>query len=384
MSELKRCSRCVLPETHETILFDEEGICNVCRQIEYKQTKIDWEGRERELAKLLDQYRGKGSHDCIVPFSGGKDSTFILYTVAQRYKLKPLVVTFDHGFMRPTVLANAERTLKKLGVDYLKFRPNWKVVRRLMLEALIRKGDFCWHCHAGVYSYPMHVAVKFKIPLVIWGEPSAEYTSYYTYEDAVEVDERHFNRFINLGITAEDMQGMLGGEITMRDLEPFTYPALKDLKAFNYRSICLGSFIPWDTRRQSELIKRELGWQEEVVEGIPPQYGYEKIECFMQGVRDYLKYIKRGFGRTSHLVSKDIREGQSITREEALKLEAEYDGKRPASLDLFLEWVGLSEEEFMKIATSHTVSPYRHEAAVTPRGKPLWDQPLWDRTQPTE
>lgn len=384
MTELKRCSRCVLPETQETIVFDGEGVCNVCRQIEYKQTHIDWQQKEKELIAILDHYRDKHPYDCLVPFSGGKDSTFTLYTMVVRYHLKPLVVTFDHGFMRPTVLANTERTMKTLGVDHLKFRPNWKVVQRLMLEALIRKGDFCWHCHTGVFAYPMHVAVKFKVPLVIWGEPSAEYASYYTYQDQEEVDERRFNRFVNLGITAEDMLGMLGKGITMRDLEPFAYPPIEELRALNYRSICLGSYIPWETKAQAELITRELGWKEEQVEGVPPEYGYEKIECFMQGVRDYLKFIKRGFGRTAHLVSKDLREGNMTSREEALKLAQAYDGKRPASLDVFLEAVGLSEEEFLKIAMSHSVSPYQHDPSNIERGTPLWDQPVWDRTQPRE
>ena len=182
LNNLRRCVRCLLPETHETIVFDGEGVCNVCRQIEFKEAKIDWAAKERELIELIDQYRGRYSHDCIVPFSGGKDSTFTLYALVSKYRIRPLVVTFDHGFMRPTTLANNERTIKKLGVDYLKFRPNWKVVQKLMLESLKRKGDFCWHCHTGIFSYPMQIAVKFNIPLIFWGEPSAEYTSYYDYE----------------------------------------------------------------------------------------------------------------------------------------------------------------------------------------------------------
>src|SRR5437879_9451537 len=111
----------------------------------------------------------------------------------------------------------------------------------------------------------MQIAVKFKIPLVIWGEPTAEYTSYYSYEEPEEVDERRFNRFVNLGITAEDMLGMLG-DVDERELMPFSYPALRDLKAINYRSVCLGSYIPWDVRRHYEVIARELGWEGNAVE----------------------------------------------------------------------------------------------------------------------
>jgi N-acetyl sugar amidotransferase len=370
----------MIPETHETIMFDEQGVCNICRQQEFKKDEIDWGARRREFRTLVESYRGKYSHDCIVPFSGGKDSTFTLYHLMTEYKVKPLVVQFDHGFMRPRILENNTRTFKKLGVDVISFRPDWKVVRQLMLESLKRKGDFCWHCHTGIFAYPMQLAVKFNIPFVIWGEPSAEYTSYYGYDEKEEVDERRFNRFVNLGITADDMQGMIPG-LTGRDLEPFRYPSLKEMRRVGVRSVCLGSYEPWDTKRQSELIARELGWQGSEVEGVPAEYSFEKIECFMQGVRDYLKFLKRGYGRTAHLTSLDIRHGR-MTREEAEALVRANDGKRPASLDLFLQSVGIDEEEFMEIAMTHVVSPWQPDLARIEYGKPLHDHNQYNRTIP--
>src|SRR5688572_18130450 len=241
---MKRCVRCQLPETHETISFDAAGVCNICRQHEFKRDKIDWAENKRTLDALVQEYRGKYDYDCIVPFSGGKDSTWTLYYLVTQYKLKPLVVQFNHGFFRPTLLENNERTFKKLGVDVLTFTPNWNVVKRVMLESLIRKGDFCWHCHTGIFAYPMHVALQQQVPLVFWGEPSSEYTAYYDYrnDEIEEVDEKRFNRFVNLGITAEDMAGMIGGDFPLdpRDLTPFTYPPTRDLKKLKYRSVCLG------------------------------------------------------------------------------------------------------------------------------------------------
>jgi len=368
-----------MPETQDTIMFDEQGVCNTCHNVETKQERVDWVAKKRQFSELVEQYRGKYDYDCIVPFSGGKDSTYTLYSLVVDYGLKPLVVSFDHGFMRPTVLANAEKTFKKLGVDTLKFRPDWKIVQKLMLESLKRKGDFCWHCHTGIFAYPMQIAIKFQVPFLVWGEPSAEYAAYYSYEDSEEVNERRFNMYVNLGINAEDMVGMLDDSVTMRDLKPFAYPSLKELRALNVRSVCLGSYVPWDVKSQVEIIKRELDWQEDEVEGVPPGYGYEKIECGMQGVRDYLKFVKRGFGRTAHLASIDIRNGR-LSREEGLGLIEEYDGKRPASLDVFLEHVDLTEGAFDEIAVSHVVSPHKHDPSKTRNGKPVWDQELWDRS----
>lgn len=374
---MKQCSRCVIPETHETIAFDADGVCNVCRQHEYKQQKIDWGAKKLELDRLIEQYRGKHLYDCIVPFSGGKDSTFTLYHLMSEYRLKPLVVSFDHGFYRPNAQRNRERTIKKLGADFLSFRPNWHAVQKLMLESLRRKGDFCWHCHTGIFAYPMQMAVRYKVPLIIWGEPSAEYTSYYSYEEPEEVDERRFNRFGNLGITAEDMAGMIDG-ISLADLEPFRYPPLKELRAIQCRSICLGSYIPWDVKAQVAVIKRELEWHGDAVEGVPAEYDYEKVECAMQGVRDYLRFLKRGYGRTAHLTSIDVRNGR-LSRPEAEKLTDQADGRRPASLDVFLQYVGISEEEFLETALTHVVSPHAPDPAKIPRGDELWDQKLWDR-----
>ena len=374
----RRCARCLLLETHDTIVFDAEGICNVCRNIEHKRERVDWTAREAEFRAILDEYRGRYAYDCIVPFSGGKDSTYTLWALVKRYGIKPLVVCFDHGFMRPTVLANTERTIRMLGVDFLKFRANWTVVKRVMLESLRRKGDFCWHCHTGIFAFPMQMALRFQVPLVVWGQPNTEYNAYFRLDEPELVDEKRFNRYINLGITAEDMVGMLGDGVTLRDLEPFRYPPREDLRSLGYRSICMGTYIPWDVKEQTKLIEGELGWRGDQVEGVPGAYSYEKIECFMQGVRDYLRFIKRGMGRTNHLACIDIRDGR-LRREDALRLVAEHDGKRPASLDVFLEVTGITEAEFIEIASQHVVHPHRHDPGKVTPGTPLWDHKLWNR-----
>ncbi len=376
--ELKRCSACVLPETHETIFFDDDGVCNICRQNEFKQTKIDWVSKKKELDELIEKYKGKYAYDCIVPFSGGKDSTWTLYYLVKEYGVKPLVVRYDHGFLRPKLQMNTLKTIRALGVDFHHFTPNWKVVQKLMLQSFLEKGDFCWHCHTGIFAYPMWVALNYNVPLVLWGEPSAEYTAYYSYDQPEEVDEKRFNRYVNLGITADDMIVRLEGAVDERDLAPFTYPGLKDLRRIQYRSVCLGSYIPWDVKTQSEIIARELGWEGDEVENVPPGYSYEKVECYLQGVRDYMKYVKRGYTRPSHLASIDIRNGR-LGRDEAMKMIKEYEGKRPPSLDIFLSYVGLTEDEFMEISLSHAVSPYEHDASKVTMGKKLHDFDEWPR-----
>ncbi len=381
MEDLRRCTKCVLPETHETIVFNEDGVCNICTGQVFKESSINWQDRKKELDKIVETYRGKYDYDCIVPYSGGKDSTWTLDYLVKEYGLKPLVVCFDHGFMRPNLLKNTLQTAKKLGVDLHTFTPNWHVVRKLMLQSLLEKGDFCWHCHTGIFSYPMWVAIKYHVPLVIWGEPSAEYTAYYSYDQIEEVDEKRFNRFVNLGISSDDMFVRLGGELDPRDLKPYTYPPLSELRKIEYRSICLGSYVPWDVKKNVAVIHRDLGWKGDQVENVPPEFNYEKIECYMQGVRDYIKYIKRGYTRPTHLGSIDIRNSR-LERDEAIKMISTYEGKRPPSLDLFLDFLGLTEDQFMEIVQEHMVSPYKHDPKKVMPGEKTHDFDQWQRHDP--
>ncbi len=361
----------MLPETYETFEFDKDGTCNVCKTHTIQKSKIDWEKRGKDFENLVKNYRDKGDYDCIVPFSGGKDSTYVLHQIVKKHKLKPLVVSFDHGFFREQHMNNIEKTLKILGTDYLVFRPNMRVVGKLMLESFKRKGDFCWHCHSGVFAYPMQIAVKFNVPLIIWGESSAEYTGYYDFdeENLEERDEVSFNRYVNLGINAEDMHEFINdGIITDRDLSPYKYPKLRELKKIGYKSICYGSFINWDPVNQTTLIQKELGWKMDQVEGLAPDFWMEKIECKVNGIRDWLKYVKRGFGRTAQSVAREIRKGK-LSKDQGKLLIEKYHAKKPQSLKYFLKIMNLSEKEFMKIALKHQISPWKYdESIVTDRG----------------
>lgn len=383
MTTLRKCGSCLLPETYETIEFDQNQNCNICRGKLVRDELIDWDTRKLKLDELIESNRGKYDYDMIVPFSGGKDSTFTLWYLMKEYGVKPLVVRFNHGFMRDQLEDNNLRTFKKLGVDVINFTPNWKVVKRLMLESLRRKGDFCWHCHTGIFSYPMQLAVKFNVPLVMWGEPSSEYTQYYDYaDDEIEqVDETRFNRFVNLGITAEDMLGMIGDDfpIDPRDLMPYTYPALRDLKRLRCQSVCLGSYIPWDVKKQVEIIGTDLGWKGDQVEGMPwDEYPYEKIECYMQGVRDYIKYLKRGYSRVSQMVALDLRNGR-ISKERGQQLIDDYEGRKPPSLSLFLDYVGLEEDEFNEIVRNTVVPPHEPVFGANEWAPQTWDFDRWYR-----
>ena len=376
---MKRCTRCLTKETVDTIAFDEFGVCSVCRQVEFKKEKIDWTARGVQLQEMINRHKGKGNYDCVVPYSGGKDSVFQLWYIVKKLGLKPLVLRYNHWGYRPLVAENNTRVFKQLGVDVVEMTTSFHVVRELMLESLKRRGDFCWHCHTGIYAGVMHMALRFETPLIFWGESTAEYHSWYTFEEMEEVDEKRFNRLMNQGMTADDMFEFLQGRVERRDLWMFDYPKRKDLIKLKVESICLGNYIEWHTKAQVEIIKRELGWKGQDVEGVPPQYDYEKIECTFQGMRDYAKFVKRGYGRTNHLATIDIRNGE-LGREEALALEEQFDGKRPASIDWFLNILQISESEFYDILDKHQVHPWQFDPAVVKTGPVMHDMAQWDNT----
>ena len=242
--------------------------------------------------------------------------------------------------MRPNINSNSERFLKKIGVDFLDFSPNWKIVKFLMEESFRRKGDFCWHCHTGIFAYPLRLAVSLNIPLVIYGEPQSFHSSYYKVEEFEKENIEKFEMLRTLGISSEDMVGMINErqeeKITLRDLEPYTFPDEKEFIKKKILPINLGNYIKWDVESQVNIIKELYGWKSDELEGVPDElnpYG-SKIECFMQGSRDYIKFLKRGYSRITQNSAELVKKG-TITSDQARKLIEANEGEIPPSLDLF-------------------------------------------------
>ena len=371
----------MLPETYETIEFQSDG-CNMCNEVIKKKQNINWEQRKKDLDNIIENHRGKADYDCIIPFSGGKDSTFQAYFLKKEYNLKPLIIRFNHRFYRKKTEENVERTIRKLGLDMIDFKPNWQIVKRLMRKSFERKTDFCWHCHTGIYSYPIRLAIKLNVPLIVYGEPLAEMSAYYSYDEIEHENEEKFDNVRTLGISAEDMHGMINTKenpVDKRDLIPYTFPPKEEFNKVGINSICLGNYIKWDYLKQTEIIKKELGWKTDELEGVPNEANpvSSKIECFMQGTRDYIKFIKRGYSRISQNMSVELREGR-ISPEKAKELILE-EGKRPPSLDLFLEYIQMDENEFKEICNSMAIPPYEHNFRTNKIANKTEDFDSWFR-----
>lgn len=344
--QLRYCTRCCMPETNEGMAFDELGVCLACRSQEQKM-RIDWAAKEVQLRTLLENAKVQAgdNYDCIIPISGGKDSAFQLHILCKVYGMKPLAVTFSHNWWSDIGRENLWRVLEVFDVDHIMYTPRRGLVNNLARQSLPLIGDSCWHCHAGVYSFPFHIATKFKIPLLIYGESFAEASGRSTYTSEAQ-NEKDMVSYAWKNSAKVSCDKMVNQRVSRKDLVLFQPPISDELKAAGIYGIHLGDYLFWDHERQTEFLIKEYGWKEDKREAAYKHY--KSVECKMAGVHDYAKFIKRGFGRGTDEAAQDVRSGL-MTREEAFELIKEVDFERPGSLDYYLQITGYSEQEFYEI-----------------------------------
>ena len=344
IKNIQYCIRCCVPETQEGVQFDEVGICTACKSSEEKM-HIDWNSREKQLREILEKAKNESgnSYDCVLPISGGKDSFFQAHVLVKIYGMKPLAVTFNQNWVSETGFYNLQRCLEVFNLDHLQFTPARGLVNKLAKKSLAAIGDACWHCHSGLGAFPLQVATKFKIPLLVYGESIAESAGRASYNSpGVKFDRDYFTK-VSAKIGASEM---VGDDVTEKDMHPFQLPTYEEINNTGVWGIHLGDYLFWDDEKQTEWIKKEYGWRETEMEGT--YKGYKSAECIMAGVHDFTCYLKRGFGRATMQASVDVRNGL-LTRAEGFELINQHDKERPNALDYYLKITGLSESEFMEI-----------------------------------
>lgn len=359
IDKLTYCMRCCLPETVEGITFDEMGICTACQSSEQKM-HIDWTDRERQLKELLDTAKANAgdNYDCIIPISGGKDSFFQLHVLVKQYGMNPLAVTFNHNWLSETGYKNLMLALETFQVDHIQYTPNRKKVNDLARKSLQKIGDACWHCHAGVGAFPLQVAVKWEIPLLIWGESIAESSGRASYDNPVRAFDREYFEKVSAKVSPQEM--------SLPCSTLFTPPSVDECEAIGLRGIHLGDFLFWDDERQMEFVRDTYGWHQTPMEGT--YKCYKSAECIMAGVHDYTCYLKRGYGRGTVHASQDVRAGL-LTREEGFDQAVQHDPERPHALDFYLKETGYTEAEFHETMAGHRHPSLPEAPPTTPKSR---------------
>lgn len=351
---LRYCNRCVMPDSKPDLYLDAQGTCNACRTYA-QRAAVDWEARKNQLLQMLERYHRDSNWDCIIPVSGGKDSTYQVVRMLQ-LGLNPLCVTATTCDLSAIGRKNIEN-IKRLGIDYIEFSPNQRIRAKLNRIGLTRVGDISWPEHVGIFTIPVRVAVQFSVPLILWGENSQnEYGGPLIAAEDNVLNRRWLEEFGGLlGLRVSDLIGIDGIEAT--HLIPYTYPTDQELVRVGVTGIFLGHYLPWDGLANS-LIAQTHGFTpyHRTVEGS--MVNYENLDNHQTGIHDYFKFLKFGFGRATDLACLHVRRGR-LTREDALDIVRRMDGRFPneylgKSLKDILDPLEITVGEFISICDKFT------------------------------
>jgi len=354
---LKYCVNCLFPETKPDLSFNDEGICSACEAAEMKSNGINWKLKEKEFFEIINYYKkaeDEIGYDCLIPVSGGKDSTYQAYFMKEVCGMNPLCVCFETTSITEIGQKNLDN-ISKLGIDVIHFKKNHEVYKKMVIEGFRTVGDEMWPNHLGIFTVPVIFAVKLNIPLIVWGENSQQE---YGGPNLDSVKNNHLNRkWLEefgglLGNRVQDMIGVDG--LTKKELTSYFYPSDEEIEKVGVTGVFLGSYFFWDARKQLDVVKKHgfLVKEDGPVEGTFTNY--ENLDEKIHGLHDYLKFVKYGFGRATDHANIDIRNNR-LTRNDALQLVRKYDGKYPHfGVQSFIEYSGLSKQEIDQIIDSFT------------------------------
>ncbi len=350
---MKYCTRCLYPENHPlNISFDEQGICSGCRVHEEKDV-LDWNLRAGKLASTLEAYRNESgnNYDCIIPVSGARDSYFIVHTIKNVYGMNPLLVTYNKQYNTAEGIRNLANLRIKFDCDIMTLTVNPHTVKNITRATMRKLGSIYWHCLAGQTVYPVQMAVRFKIPLIVWGaHQGVDQVGMFSHLDEVEMTRKYRKEHDLMGFEAEDLIDDFDG-ISEENMVQFKYPDDKELERVGVRGIYLNNYIRWDTKAQHEKMIEEFGYRTQ--EQTRTFDTYNDVDCFnYSDVHDYIKFLKHGYGRVADHASREIRL-RRMTREQGVAMVKKYYIKQPQNLSLFLEWIGMTESSFYYILNQH-------------------------------
>ena len=347
---LKYCTKCVIPNSRPDINFDKKGICSACNNAKVKK-KINWSNRRKEFFKILKRHRKNNindDYDCIVPVSGGKDSVYQLYQMKKKFKMRPLAITWK-TMARTRQGEKNLSALQNIGVDHIDFTINPKIINEITKKSFFKFGDCSYIDHLCIYNLIPNLAIKLKIPLVVWGE-----NMYFEYGGKKKKSNQ---RTQNLKLINEHhilknhlAEKWLSKNISKKDILSFATPNEKKLKSIKYEPIYLGYYFPWDIKQNYKIAKK-AGFKARETGPIMGLYSESDVDCMNIVIHHYFKWLKFGFNRVTDHASNEIRKGR-LDRKNAIKLISKLDGLKPPKeyIENFCKQINISERKFWQIA----------------------------------
>ncbi len=355
---MKQCKRCLYTDNHPLyITFDEEGVCSGCNVHEEK-ISLDWNVREEKLRSILESYRNIDgmSYDCIVPVSGGRDSYYIVHLLKNVYGMNPLLVNYNKHYNTHIGIRNYQYLKTIFDCDALQMIVQPQKVKKITLSTLKHLGSIYWHVLAGQSVFPVQTAVRFKIPLIIWGvHQGIDQVGMFSHTDEVEMTRRYRKEHDLMGCEAEDLLA-LDSTLTQNDLVQYLYPHDKEIEKVGVRGIYLGNYIPWDTKRQHEEMIEQYGY--ETMAQQRTFDAYNDVDCVhYSGLHDTIKYLKHGYGKATDHACREIRWGR-LSKDEAISLTQHYEAISQTDAIHLCQWLQISEKdlwEYLKPFTRYTI-----------------------------
>lgn len=360
--EVKFCTRCVVSNQRPRIVFDEKDVCSACHFAYEKYHVIDWKARERELQQLLDQHRrNDGMWDVVVPCSGGKDSSYVAHQLKVRYGMHPLTVTWapfrytDIGYKNFVGFVDS-------GFNNLIAYPNGRFHRNLARLAFEELGD-AWQPFAyGQMCYAFHVALRFGIKLVFFGEngeaeyggdPKNNYSSHMPLEDwaMLYFKGTTVDNLVAFGLKHKDY--FSDGDFDASDLTLYRPPFVAELRQAAIQMHWYSYYHKWVPQENYYYSVDNTGFAANAERSEGTYSKYASLDDRLDGFHFYMAFVKFGIGRATSDSAHEIRDGH-ITREEGVALVRRYDGEFPSRyFQEFLGYLGIDEEHFSRVVDSY-------------------------------
>jgi N-acetyl sugar amidotransferase len=359
---MRYCSNCILPDTRPNLVIEADGICNACKAHGTKRT-IDWDGREAAFRAVVEHAKSRGTgYDCLIPVSGGKDSTWQVVKCLE-YGLNPLAVTWKTP-ARTEIGARNLANLISLGVDHIDYQINPKVECVFMVEALKRFGSTAIPMHMAIFNIPTSIAVRFRIPLVVFGENSAfEYGGPEDERTGFKLDANWLRRY---GVTHETTAAdWISDRLSRKSLTPYFGLSESELNASGVTAVFLGYYFEWDPE-VTRSVAAKSGFVGDKKGARTGFYDYADIDDDFISIHHWLKWYKFGFTRTYDNLSIEIRNGR-ITRNQAIEIVKSRGDETPTDdIDKFCDFAQIAPEHF-------------HEICETFRNRDIWyrDGQVW-------
>jgi N-acetyl sugar amidotransferase len=378
--EVRYCTRCTVsnqrPNTviefksrpsdrKPTIQFDANGVCSACTFAEIKDTKIDWQAREEELRKVCAQFRSRtGAYDCIVPGSGGKDSSFTAHILKYKFGMNPLTVTWAPHKYTEVGFRNLQHWIHA-GFDNYLCTPNGKAHRQLTKIAFENLVHPFQPFIIGQKLIAPRFAAMLGIPLIFYGENQAEYGNNISENDRATMDPCFFiddpdpTKLFLSGVSVEDL--MKKHHIGLNELNPYLPVEGDKLRALGAQVHYLGYYLKWDPQECYYYSVEHLGFESNTERTEGSYSKYSSIDDCIDPLHFYTTFIKFGIGRATYDTAQEIR-NKKITREEGVALVRRYDSEFPAKyFKEILEYMDISEQHF-------------HEVIDKARSPHLWEK----------